>query len=934
MSSTVVPGPLSAEAKKNCIWETKGKRTTYWYKEHSKKTIRISPLKYEELQARSEVSKVKTKNDCKNVSKKSNKTKVKTAGRRKNRIQPVQPLLGVSFDHSPVRQPGVTLDHSSVLQSGVTLDHSPVRQSRDPLTKVKHEPKTDRVEDPIPFRLVLNPRQYETGFPKTPINLDKLPKIFTVGPNNKEIEHILGYIAHPSLALLRKHASKLPKQANVQHSTFGYIRASVQTIVEHNPRSLIQVDSNFRALENSQASQCARLTEAMQLFQKHTRGVESNLDAIIDMHIGSGYTVDQDGYVRIKEDTKNAREIEDDLENDHDLQDDLMQNLNITVHTNTSTRNHGHLISYAYCATIHADKLPLGFYPCNLAQLLLLAAYEATLLAAVLNLYSGGSPRVYLTTLGSDNQPQLVKAAIEAVLPQFDTFGLEIFFLDPAPRKYQQWGQDLAASKRQERGSFEGGQRNSVSREVRNSREKAIRRGPAERAFKDVRNSHDLRVRIADGSTRVLTDTENYHFNKLRQGLVVDNVFGGLLASGRLLVDKSSDDNNDHRDEKQWWKTTKVEDMRVWDNVENRLSKPNKKQKDDYSAFLEYNEFPLRALTLKPGFIRISEEVKLLYRSSKRARQVQLVSVGRLDYLDVAEANMKNLFAAYTKGYGFPIDQALKLLNKYHEYMEPTRVFYRQGSKLEDVKKLTMEREPANINMKRHYRADFMKSTFGWERGAYEHMVNPPNIAIYTYTQVIDEENTYHNVHMLHAIGLAFDNEEQPDYKKYMAMGAAERQREVIQFYQNLFHTVFQVCMELNISSLVMSKVGAQNFAKMYYDNDINQGDVDQFQTKVWWPTWKRVKRQYPDILNIEFMGLGNSAEDKQQTDVGHFPACVKHSPDSLFVNSWDCWSIVGNGNSYNQSLNGFVGRCSSAAVSAWPMTNMYMTEQSYIELH
>ena len=94
------------------------------------------------------------------------------------------------------------------------------------------------------------------------------------------------------------------------------------------------------------------------------------------------------------------------------------------------------------------DKMTLSsFWPCNLAQLILVAAYEATLLAAVLNYYSGGTNRVYLTALGSDDtkvQAHLVKEAIETVLPKFTHHGLDIYFVDPSPTIYESWGRSLS----------------------------------------------------------------------------------------------------------------------------------------------------------------------------------------------------------------------------------------------------------------------------------------------------------------------------------------------------------------------------------------------------------------------------------------------------------------------------------------------------------
>merc|ERR1712039_724173 len=40
---------------------------------------------------------------------------------------------------------------------------------------------------------------------------------------------------------------------------------------------------------------------------------------------------------------------------------------------------------------------------------------------------------------------------------------------------------------------------------------------------------------------------------------------------------------------------------------------------------------------------------------------------------------------------------------------------------------------------------------------------------------------------------------------------------------------------------------------------------------------------------------------------------------DSLLVNAWDPWSMVGNGNAADNSLDGYFGRCTAMALLCWP---------------
>ena len=45
----------------------------------------------------------------------------------------------------------------------------------------------------------------------------------------------------------------------------------------------------------------------------------------------------------------------------------------------------------------------------------------------------------------------------------------------------------------------------------------------------------------------------------------------------------------------------------------------------------------------------------------------------------------------------------------------------------------------------------------------------------------------------------------------------------------------------------------------------------------------------------------------------------------TLFVNAWDPFSMVGNGNAKDDSLDGQWGRISAMAVLCWPLTNPHI---------
>jgi len=76
------------------------------------------------------------------------------------------------------------------------------------------------------------------------------------------------------------------------------------------------------------------------------------------------------------------------------------------------------------------------------------------------------------------------------------------------------------------------------------------------------------------------------------------------------------------------------------------------------------------------------------------------------------------------------------------------------------------------------------------------------------------------------------------------------------------------------------------------------------------------VLREYPDIITERLPFVPDGLFERNQFE------------DSLFVNAWDPWSMVGNGNEADNSLDGFFGRSTAMAVLCWPPTNPFLTYQ------
>lgn len=112
--------------------------------------------------------------------------------------------------------------------------------------------------------------------------------------------------------------------------------------------------------------------------------------------------------------------------------DRLRQLVRIGLQWNTQVTlpNCAHLVTQAYCAAL---PVAYGSQPTErweaFARLVLEAAYEATLCAAVLNARATGSQRAYLTLLGGGvfgNQPEWILGALRRALQIFAASNLDI----------------------------------------------------------------------------------------------------------------------------------------------------------------------------------------------------------------------------------------------------------------------------------------------------------------------------------------------------------------------------------------------------------------------------------------------------------------------------------------------------------------------------
>ena len=336
-----------------------------------------------------------------------------------------------------------------------------------------------------------------------------------------------------------------------------------------------------------------------------------------------------------------------------------------------------------------------------------------------------------------------------------------------------------------------------------------------------------------------------------------------------------------------------------------------------------YIEDPLNFYDLKNGEKIYLDLFDGKYLFTKGSGLEFIESVAQEDVVQGHVPNAKDLSIAlrdiYKPGYAFP-EWAIEKADD-PEYQKLVTVYYDRDDNLKDVKQQTLQREPCNIEMKRFYYPEKMEEIFGWKYGYYgEHFKDTgklaPNIAIYCKTPV----EGYPDIHVINSVGYAFDIQSQPDYK-YFIKGSHEE--ELIARYESVFEKIYRCAEDKNLNTVVMSLVGGGAFSKLYED----------FLEDVWIPAFLNVYDRHINI-NTLFMGFSNSFRKLGIRNIGFFPENIQkvNAESTLFVNAWDPWSLPGNGNEKDESLDGHMGRVTMIGPLCFPPTNPKMNKYVAVE--
>ncbi len=282
----------------------------------------------------------------------------------------------------------------------------------------------------------------------------------------------------------------------------------------------------------------------------------------------------------------------------------------------------------------------------------------------------------------------------------------------------------------------------------------------------------------------------------------------------------------------------------------------------------------------------------------------------------------QQLHELYFYDCGFPFWSITHLGKIANEVMKRAICFYPSRSNKTMIKRLLREREPATIARHTLFDRRKMKQQFGWSRAFYDvyyeqtHQL-APNIFVYT-PAFVDEQVHDPPIHILHCIGLAFDHIHQSDYRFYKTK-TSWKVDEIRAFYMTLFTRIFRIAHFLRMKTIVFSHIGAGAFAALWPNGP------SAFRREIWTPSLQYVLKTEPITHHFQLLSMGKRILHFES--IGSFPQCVNrvNRSNTLFLNAWDPLSFIGNGNKCDNSLDGFIGRHTCAAVVGTPLVNPFI---------
>ncbi|KAL7539671.1 hypothetical protein ACHAXR_012181 [Thalassiosira sp. AJA248-18] len=222
-----------------------------------------------------------------------------------------------------------------------------------------------------------------------------------------------------------------------------------------------------------------------------------------------------------------------------------------------------------------------------------------------------------------------------------------------------------------------------------------------------------------------------------------------------------------------------------------------------------------------------------------------------------------------------------------------------------------------------------------------------PQIAAYAKTPMryVVNNTSYSNedgVHVLSLVGAGFDAWQQPDYQYYYDRKTqdirSDRQEEFYHERQVAFVIALQCAFDHQLDIIQFVAIGAGAFSsllpqdrvlevlEMAWESEEVQSYKKTLEARLGRQIIFSFRVEPPYSHNNGFgSGVPSFYKESGWTDDGHGKDWKDAITRTLFINAWDPWSLVGNGNDMDYSVDGMYGRQSALALLCWPITNPHI---------
>ena len=367
-------------------------------------------------------------------------------------------------------------------------------------------------------------------------------------------------------------------------------------------------------------------------------------------------------------------------------------------------------------------------------------------------------------------------------------------------------------------------------------------------------------------------------------------------------------------------------------------------KKDDTGTYFISDHYPVfGSFKIKQALKTETEDSEPIFNDDL-VREIQKI---KSDYKpNEASIYAKQLYDdVYYDNFKFPDWVNIKWNS--HDFKD-TFLLYDENDTLNDVYNVALKREPVNIKMNRQYHKDKMKEYFKYETGYYENSVQTklmPNIAVYCYATIKRKKKNpgdrEKKVHVLNLIGCALDVKEQPDriYMYNKSTNPNENSDDfkkdvkphLIEFYRKMWNYVPEAInilrtKNIKIDTVLLHHIGSKEFADIFKKPNDEKSFVEDIEIPA-----QTEMRIILNKMGVKMIHTGTNNITHKVPDI-FFKSKDKSKPkfnfnlkQTLFLNAWDPWTIIGNGNSRDDTLDGYWGRYSNMSVLGWGFTNPYM---------